>query len=121
MSENSAFISTYERHLGDEIEGFEIKVLVNGLRLYIGFVLGDNNFELLPTIIPTERFQNGSDIHVSELLSNTLNVANELESILANMNDSDTVIFFCENETLIKEALLFLDFPVEDESTHTLQ
>lgn len=121
MSDNDSFISTYERHLGDEVEGFEIITLVNGLRLYIGFLLGDNDFDLLPSIIPAERFQDGSDIHVGELLSDTLSVADELESILANMNDSDTVIFFCANESLIKEALLFLNFPVEDEPTHTLQ
>ncbi len=121
MSENETFISTYERHLGDDIEGFEIITQVNGLSLYIGFVLGHNNFDLLPSIIPAERFQDGSDIHVGELRSDTLSVADELESILANMNDNDTVIFFCENETLIKEALLFLNFPVEDEPTHTLQ
>lgn len=114
-------MSTYERHLGDDVEGFEISTLVNGLRLYIGFVLGENNFELLPAMIPAERFQDGSDIHVGELLSDTLSIADELESILANMNDNDTVIFFCENEAVIKEALGFLNFPVDDEPTHTLQ
>lgn len=121
MSNNDSFISTYERHLGDDVEGFEITTQVNGLSLYIGFLLGENNFDILPNIIPAERFQDGSDIHVGELHSLTISVTDEVESILANMNEGDTAIFFCENESLIKEALLFLNFPVEDEPSQTLQ
>ncbi|MDY3330524.1 MAG: hypothetical protein SOX43_01035 [Pelistega sp.] len=120
MSEHDVFVSTYSRHLGDEVEGFEIITSVNGLNLFIGFLLGENNFDLLPTVIPAERFQDGSDIHVGELHSDILSITDELEAILANMNDGDTVIFFCENQDLIKEALLFLNFPVEDEPPATL-
>ncbi|ETD68714.1 hypothetical protein V757_09965 [Pelistega indica] len=88
--------------------GLEIKTEVNNLTLFVCFYLSETDFDALPHIIPEERFQTGHNVHVGELNAQ-IDVADEMESILANMDDGDTVVFFCEDEDNIVDGLTFIN------------
>ena len=88
--------------------GLEIQTNVNDLTLFVCFYLSETDFDILPHIIPEERFQTGHHIHVGELNA-LIDVADEMESILANMDDGDTVVFFCEDENTVVDGLAFIN------------
>ncbi|NOL50323.1 hypothetical protein [Pelistega europaea] len=109
------FKTTFSRHLDDGYLGFEVQTQVNDLQLFVCFYIGHTNFELIPSILPSERFDEGAaDIHIGEL-NTTTDVQEELESILSNMNNGDTAVFFCNSEQEIKSALDFLNFAVDED------
>lgn len=109
------FYTNFSRHLEEHHLGFEVQTQVNGLELFICFYLGDTDFDIIPSILPIERFDNeSSQIHVGELTATT-DINDELESILSHMHNNDTAVFFCQSEYEIKTALAFLNFAVDEE------
>lgn len=120
---STQFNTVFERHLDEGFAGFEVSTVVNDSHLYIVFYLGETDFDIVPDLLPAERFLNEHDIHIGELTSrlSETQIIEELSDILANMLDGDTSIFFCDNENIIKQALSFLEFPIEEEqATHHL-
>ncbi|WP_159990857.1 hypothetical protein [Pelistega ratti] len=115
MSEQDALETSFEREFD---HGFEVKTIVNQMTLYVSFYLGNTDFDCLPAIIPASRFEEGFNVHVGQLNQQTPDIADEMESILANMDDNDTVVFFCESEAEIAEGLTFLNFSSNDHATH---
>ncbi len=101
--------STFNRYLeyvDDESKeniGIEILCNVEGTQVFLGFVAAATDYELIPELLPEERFENGS-IHVSELLQNT-DINDEIETILGNATEGDTLIFFCDSTEVIERAL----------------
>lgn len=115
MSEEHAFETVFSRHLDGEHLGFEVQTQVNGLHLFICFYIGRTDFDIIPIILPQERFnEDAADIHIGELTAAT-HIEEEMESILSNMNDGDTVVLFCQSEAEIKSALAFLNFAVDED------
>lgn len=114
MTDNADFHTDFHRHLDGEHLGFEVVTDVNGLRLFICFYLGKTDFDIIPSILPPDRFDNDTNIHIGELTNNS-DITEELESILANMDNGDTVVFFCATQESIQSALAFLNFPVDAE------
>ena len=89
--------------------GVELLTEVNDLSLYVCFVWAETDFELLPEIIPSERFDQGQQVHVGELHIG-MDISDEMESILVNMQDLDTVVFFCDGVQSINEGMAFLNY-----------
>lgn len=120
---STQFHTVFERHLAEDFSGFEISTVVNDAHLFIVFYLGETDFDIVPDLLPAERFLSERDIHIGELHAQQSpeQVIEELSDILANMLDGDTAVFFCENEEVITQALTFLEFPLEEEqATHNL-
>lgn len=117
------FNTVFERHLDESFTGFEVSTIVNNTHLFIVFCLNDTDFDIVPDLLPAERFLSKRDIHIGELHAqfSSSQLIEELSDILANMLDGDTAIFFCENESIIEQALTFLEFPIKKEQvTHKL-
>ncbi|NLY63376.1 MAG: hypothetical protein GX070_00220 [Alcaligenaceae bacterium] len=89
--------------------GIEIQCDVENLSLNIYFILGDTDFEEITRFIPASRFEQGNDIHVGSL-NESQDLEDEIESILANMNTEDTVVFFCADENSYHTGLDFLNY-----------
>ena len=97
--------------------GVALLTEVNNLSLYICFVWAETDFELLPEIVPTDRFDQGQQVHVGELRID-MDISDEMESILVNMQDLDTVVFFCDGAQSIADGMAFLNYH-EPIQTHT--
>lgn len=106
--------STFNRYIeylnGVETEhiGIEVLCTLEGTQVFLSFIAAETDYELIAEILPEERFENGS-IHVSELLHDT-NIDDEIETILSNATEGDTLIFFCESALLIERALASLAY-----------
>ena len=83
--------------------GIELLCHFEGIQVFLSFVAADTDYELIPEILPEERFEETS-IHVSELLQDT-DIDDEIETILSNAAEGDTLFFFCESNELIERAL----------------
>lgn len=114
---SNQFNTVFERHLDDDFAGCEVSTIVNDARLFIVFYLGETDFDIVPDLLPAERFLTEQDIHIGELHAqlSPSRIVEELSDILANMLDGDTAVFFCENEEIIKQAMVFLEFPIDEE------
>ncbi|MDO5666343.1 MAG: hypothetical protein Q4G44_00810 [Alcaligenaceae bacterium] len=101
--------TSFNRHIschnGEMIEdiGLELHCTFEGTEVFLCFVVAATDYELIPEILPEERFESGS-VHVSELHQHT-DIDDEIESILSNANHGDTLIFFCESAEVIAFAL----------------
>lgn len=106
--------STFHRHInysnGAQIEeiGLELLCHVEGTQVFLAFINADTDYELIPQILPEERFESGS-VHVSELTQST-DINDEIVTILGNASEGDSLIFFCESSTVIEEALSALAY-----------
>lgn len=101
---------TIQSQLARELEyGLELLTEVNNLSLSICFVWAEVNFELLPEIVPSSRFDEGFQVHVGELRIG-MDIADEMESILVNMQDGDTVVFFCDGAQSIIDGMAFVNY-----------
>lgn len=106
--------STFHRHInysnGAQIEeiGLELLRHVEGTQVFLAFINADTDYELIPQILPEERFESGS-VHVSELTQST-DINDEIVTILDNASEGDSLIFFCESSTVIEEALSALAY-----------
>ncbi len=89
--------------------GIEIQCEVENLSLNIYFILGETDFDEITTLVPEERFEQGNDIHVASL-DESLDIEDEMESVLVNMQSEDTVIFFCSDENSFHLGLDFLNY-----------
>lgn len=89
--------------------GVELLTEVNNLSLYVCFVWAETDFELLPEIVPMERFDQGYQVHVGELHVG-MDISDEMESILVNMQDLDTVVLFCDGVQSMNEGMAFLNY-----------
>lgn len=100
----SAFHRHISCHHGEMIEdiGLELRCHFEGTQVFISFVVAATDYELIPEILPEERFEIGS-VHVSELHQQS-DIADEIESILSNADDGDTLIFFCESTEVVAAA-----------------
>ena len=101
--------TSFNRHIscptGDQLEdiGLELLCTFEGRHVFISFVSTTTDYELIPIVIPEERFETGS-VHVSELHHET-DLDDENETILSHANDGDTLIFFCDSSDVIARAL----------------
>lgn len=109
--------TTFHRHIsahqGDTLEdiGLELRANVEGSQLFLCFVSAATDYELIPQILPEERFEMGS-VHVAEL--HELNdPEDEISSILDNANDGDTLVFFCASGEILAAALAALAYNEE--------
>lgn len=73
--------------------GIQVLAQVNGLALDIYLIVQDVDFDRIPDILPKARFEQDGQIHVSSLGLEDEPVEDEMESILANMDSDDTVLF----------------------------
>lgn len=101
--------SSFNRYLeyvneeSSENIGIELLCIFEGIQVFLSFIAAETDYELIPEILPEERFENGS-VHVSELHQET-NIDDEIETILGNATEGDTLIFFCASNTVIERAL----------------
>lgn len=101
--------SSFNRHIscpnGEKLEdiGVELLCTFEGTQVFLSFISAETDYELIPLILPEERFETGA-IHVSELHHST-DIEDEIESILSHANEGDTLIFFCESADVIGRAL----------------
>ena len=106
--------SSFNRYLeyanedSNENIGIEILCSFEGTQVFLSFVAAVTDYELIPELLPEERFENGS-IHVSELLQDT-DIDDEIETILSNATEGDTLVFFCESTEVIERALQSLAY-----------
>lgn len=106
--------STFNRYItflnSNEVDNIGIELLCSfeGAKVFLTLVLAETDYDLIPEILPEERFENGS-IHVSELLEHA-NINEEIESILSNTNEGDTLIFFCESAEVLDNTLKSLAY-----------
>ncbi len=91
-------------------QGVQLLAQVNDLMLDIYLLVADVDFDRIPDILPEKRFQQDGQIHVSSLGLESEPVEDEMESILANMDSEDTVLFFCANEQTYHAALDFINY-----------
>lgn len=101
--------SSFHRHIschnGEMIEdiGLELLCTFEGMQVFLSFVVAETDYELIPEMLPEERFESGS-VHVSELHHHS-DVEDEIETILSNANHGDTLIFFCSSAEVITRSL----------------
>ncbi|HLU01541.1 MAG TPA: hypothetical protein VKZ94_02190 [Advenella sp.] len=88
-------------------------VQVNGLTMDIYLIVEDVDFDRIPDILPKARFEQDGQIHVSSLGLENEAVEDEMESILANMDSDDTVLFFCADAHAYNTALDFINYTGE--------
>ncbi|CAM5186232.1 hypothetical protein OURE66S_01185 [Oligella ureolytica] len=96
------YVEYFNGESSDNI-GIELLCTFEGTHVFLSFIATDIDYELIPEILPEERFENGS-VHVSELLQET-NIDDEIETILSNATEGDTLVFFCESTAVIERAL----------------
>lgn len=89
--------------------GLELLTEVNDLTLYVCFVWAETDFDLLPEIVPTSRFEQGQQVHVGELRDG-MDIADEMEAILVNMQDLDTVVLFCDGPQSMADGMAFINY-----------
>ncbi|WP_081489268.1 hypothetical protein [Advenella kashmirensis] len=90
--------------------GIQVLAQVNGLALDIYLIVEDVDFDRIPDILPNARFEQDGQIHVSSLGLEDEPVEDEMESILANMDSDDTVLFFCADADAYETALDFINY-----------
>ena len=90
--------------------GIEVLAQVNGLALDIYLIVEDVDFDRIPDILPKTRFEQDGQIHVSSLGLEDEPIEDEMESILANMDSDDTVLFFCADTEAFNIALDFINY-----------
>ena len=93
--------------------GIQVLVQVNGLTMDIYLIVEDVDFDRIPDILPKARFEQDGQIHVSSLGLENEAVEDEMESILANMDSDDTVLFFCADAHAYNTALDFINYTGE--------
>src|SRR5690606_16438596 len=93
--------------------GIQVLVQVNGLTMDIYLIVEDVDFDRIPDILPKARFEQDGQIHVSSLGFENEAVEDEMESILANMDSDDTVLFFCADAHAYNTALDFINYTGE--------
>ncbi len=91
-------------------QGVQISAEVNGLVLDIYLVVAAVDFDQIPAIVPAERFEQEGQIHIASLGLEDEPVEDEMESILANMDSGDTVLFFCADTQAYNVALDFVNY-----------
>ncbi|WP_153045690.1 hypothetical protein [Advenella sp. S44] len=94
-------------------QGVQLLTQINDLMLDIYLLVADVDFDRIPDILPEKRFQQEGQIHVSSLGLEDEPVEDEMESILANMDSEDTVLFFCADEQAYHIALDFINYDGE--------
>lgn len=91
-------------------QGVQITAEVNGLVLDIYLIVAAVDFDQIPEIVPQDRFEQEGQIHIASLGLEDEPVEDEMESILANMDSEDTVLFFCANSDAYHQALDFIGY-----------
>ena len=91
-------------------QGVQLLAQVNDLELDIYLLVAEVDFDRIPDILPEKRFEQEGQIHVSSLGLDDEPVQDEMESILANMDTEDTVLFFCADADAYHTALDFINY-----------
>lgn len=90
--------------------GVQVTTLVNELELDIYLIVAQVDFDRIPAIVPSDRFEQEGQIHIATLGLEDERVEDEMESILANMDSGDTVLFFCSDIDACHVALDFINY-----------
>lgn len=98
--------------------GIQVLTQVNGLALDIYLLVADVDFDRIPEIVPPERFEQDGQIHIASLGLEDEPIEDEMESILANMDSGDTVLFFCADIEAYHIALDFINYAGDRQFLH---